>query len=67
MRMSALTKFLSAPFAAGVLVILQVVVNTTKFFFHEMMWQEVFGVSPLQRDAPIVIEFSRRVVTASSG
>lgn len=59
--------FVGRPFAAGVLVILQVVVNTTKFFFHEMMWQEVFGVSPLQREAPNVIEFSRRVVTASAG
>lgn len=59
--------FVGRPFAAGVLVILQVVVNTTKFFFHEMMWQEVFGVSPLQREAPNVIEFSRRIVTASAG
>lgn len=55
--------FIGRPFAAGVLVILQVVVNTTKFFFHEMMWQEVFGISPLQRDAPNVIEF----VVASAG
>lgn len=59
--------FVGRPFAAGVLVILQVVVNTTKFFFHEMMWQEVFGVSPLQREAPNMIEFGRRVVTASAG
>lgn len=59
--------FIGRPFAAGVLVVLQVVVNTTKFFFHEMMWQEVFGISPLQREAPNVIEFGRRVVTASAG
>ena len=58
--------FIGQPFAAGVLVILQVVVNTTKFFFHEMMWQEVFGISPLQRDNPEVIEFNR-IVTASNG
>lgn len=57
--------FVGRPFAAGVLVVLQVVVNTTKFFFHEMMWQEVFGVSPLQRDAPNVIEFGN-IVTASA-
>ena len=57
--------FIGRPFAAGVLVVLQVVVNTTKFFFHEMMWQEIFGISPLQRDAPNVIEFGR-IVTASA-
>ena len=57
--------FIGRPFAAGVLVVLQVVVNTTKFFFHEMMWQELFGISPLQRDAPSVIEFGR-IVTASA-
>lgn len=58
--------FIGRPFAAGVLVILQVVVNTTKFFFHEMMWQELLGIGPLQRDGPNVIEFGR-IVTASSG
>lgn len=58
--------FIGQPFAAGVLVILQVVVNTTKFFFHEMMWQEVFGISPLQRDGPQVIEFGRTIVAASA-
>jgi uncharacterized membrane protein len=57
--------FIGRPFAAGVLVILQVVVNTTKFFFHEMMWQEMFGISPLQRDTPNIVEFGR-IVTASS-
>jgi uncharacterized membrane protein len=58
--------FIGRPFAAGVLVILQVVVNTTKFFFHEMMWQELFGISPLQRENPNVIELGRRVVAASA-
>lgn len=58
--------FIGRPFAAGVLVILQVVVNTTKFFFHEMMWQEVFGISPLQREAPNVIEFGRTVVASAN-
>ncbi len=58
--------FIGRPFAAGVLVILQVVVNTTKFFFHEMMWQEIFGISPLQRDAPNVIEFGRTVVASAN-
>lgn len=55
--------FIGTPFAAGVLVILQVVVNTTKFFFHETMWQEVFGVGPLQREFPRVMDF---VVSASA-
>jgi uncharacterized membrane protein len=58
--------FIGRPFAAGVLVILQVVVNTTKFFFHEMMWQEMLGIGPLQRDGPNIIEFGR-IITASSG
>lgn len=49
--------FIGQPFAAGVLVILQVVVNTTKFFFHEVMWQELFGVGPLQREKPRVMDF----------
>ena len=49
--------FIGQPFAAGVLVVLQVVVNTTKFFFHEVMWQELFGVGPLQRDTPRVMDF----------
>ncbi|WP_028793291.1 DUF2061 domain-containing protein [Thalassobaculum salexigens] len=49
--------FIGQPFAAGVLVILQVVVNTTKFFFHEVMWQELFGVGPLQRENPRVMDF----------
>ena len=43
--------------AAGVLVILQVFVNTTKFFFHEVMWQELFGAGPLGRDEPRLIDF----------
>lgn len=59
--------FIGRPFAAGVLVILQVVVNTTKFFFHEMMWQEMFGISPLQRDTPTIIEFGRIVTASASG
>ena len=56
--------FIGAPFAAGVLVILQVFVNTTKFFFHEVMWQELFGVGPLQRDTPRVMDF---VAEAAAG
>lgn len=49
--------FIGTPFAAGVLVVLQVVVNTTKFFFHEVMWQELLGVGPLQREFPRVMDF----------
>lgn len=55
--------FIGQPFAAGVLVVLQVVVNTTKFFFHEVMWQELFGVGPLQREQPRIMDF----VVASAG
>ncbi|MCR9176020.1 MAG: DUF2061 domain-containing protein [Alphaproteobacteria bacterium] len=58
--------FIGRPFAAGVLVILQVVVNTTKFFFHEMLWQDVFGVGPLQRENPRVIELGPQLVTAAT-
>jgi hypothetical protein len=39
-------------------VILQVVVNTTKFFFHEVMWQELLGVGPLQREEPRLMDFT---------
>jgi uncharacterized membrane protein len=53
--------FIGTPFAAGVLVILQVVINTTKFFFHEVMWQELFGVGPLRRDTPRVMDFVAEV------
>jgi uncharacterized membrane protein len=56
--------FIGTPFATGVLIILQVVVNTTKFFFHEVMWQELFGVGPLQREFPRVMDFE--VASASS-
>ena len=50
--------FIGQPFAAGVLVILQVVVNTTKFFFHEVLWQEYLGVGPLQREEPRIMDFT---------
>ena len=49
--------YIGRPFAAGVLVVLQVVVNTTKFYFHEMMWQEWLGVSPLQNSVARVLDF----------
>ena len=49
--------YIGQPFAAGVLVVLQVVVNTTKFFFHEVMFQELFGASPLHRETPRVMDF----------
>ena len=53
--------YIGQPFAAGVLVILQVVVNTTKFFFHEMMWQEWLGVAPIQREVLPVLRFKQAV------
>jgi len=49
--------FIGTPFAAGVLVILQVVINSTKFFFHEVMWQQFMGVGPLGREEPYVMDF----------
>jgi uncharacterized membrane protein len=49
--------FIGRPFAAGVLVVLQVVVNTTKFIFHEVTWQELFDAGPLQRDNPRLMNF----------
>ena len=58
--------FIGQPFAAGVLVILQVVVNTTKFFFHEVMWQELLGVGPLGRDDPRLMDFTTVAAVSNS-
>jgi uncharacterized membrane protein len=48
------TFWIGAPFAAGVLVFLQVTVNTTKFYFHELAWDKVFGGGKKRADAPTI-------------
>lgn len=50
--------WVGSPFAAGVLVALQIVVNTTKFYFHEIAWERFFGGAVGKRDAPRVVDFS---------
>lgn len=50
--------WVGSPFAAGVLVALQIVVNTTKFYFHEIAWERFFGDTVGKRDAPRVVDFS---------
>ncbi len=48
------TFWIGAPFAAGVLVFLQVTVNTTKFYFHELAWDKVVGGGKKRADAPVI-------------
>ena len=50
--------WVGSPFATGVLVGLQIVVNTTKFYFHEIAWERFFGAAIGKRDAPRVVDFS---------
>jgi len=50
--------WVGSPFATGVLVILQILVNTTKFYFHEVAWERFMGGSGGKRDAPRTIDFS---------
>lgn len=50
--------WVGSPFATGVLVALQVVVNTTKFYFHEIAWERFFGGVTGKRDIPRVVDFS---------
>lgn len=49
--------WIGQPFAAGVLVVLQVVVNTTKFYFHELAWERYFGGAAGKRETARVIDF----------
>jgi len=48
--------WIGAPFAAGVLVFLQVTVNTTKFYFHELAWERFVG-GGVRRDSARVMDF----------
>ncbi len=50
--------WVGSPFATGVLVALQIVVNSTKFYFHEIAWERYFGAAVGKRDVPRVIDFS---------
>ena len=50
--------WVGSPFATGVLVALQIVVNSTKFYFHEIAWERYFGAAIGKRDAPRVVDFS---------
>jgi uncharacterized membrane protein len=49
--------WIGQPFAAGVLVLLQVVVNTTKFYFHELAWNKYVGGAGGKREAAPVLDF----------
>ncbi|MCC7274960.1 MAG: DUF2061 domain-containing protein [Alphaproteobacteria bacterium] len=48
--------WIGAPFAAGVLVLLQVTVNTTKYYFHELAWESIAG-GGTRRDSARTIDF----------
>ncbi|BBK43573.1 hypothetical protein STVA_35930 [Allostella vacuolata] len=49
--------WIGQPWAAGLLVLLQVTVNTTKFYFHELAWERVRGPGS-RRDSARVIDFA---------
>lgn len=49
--------WIGQPFAAGVLVLLQVTVNTTKFYFHELAWEQFVGAGT-RRDSARVMDFA---------
>ena len=48
--------WIGQPFAAGLLVFLQVTVNTTKFYFHELAWEKFVG-GGTRRDSARVMDF----------
>lgn len=56
--------WIGAPFATGVLVILQIVVNSTKFYFHEIAWERFVGAASGKRDAPLVVDFTYAALTS---
>lgn len=49
--------WIGQPWAAGLLVLLQVTVNTTKFYFHELAWEQVRGPGS-RRDSARVMDFA---------
>lgn len=48
--------WIGQPFATGVLLLLQVTINSFKFYFHELAW-ESFGAAGQRRDSPRTIDF----------
>lgn len=48
--------WIGQPFAAGVLVFLQVAVNTTKFYFHELAWSRFLGDSGGRREVSRTVD-----------
>jgi uncharacterized membrane protein len=56
--------WVGSPFATGVLVILQILVNTTKFYFHEVAWERFVGAGSGKRDAPRTIDFTYAAVNS---
>ena len=56
--------WVGSPFATGVLVILQILVNTTKFYFHEVAWERFVGAGSGKRDAPRTIDFTYATVNS---
>ena len=49
--------WIGQPWAAGLLVLLQVTVNTTKFYFHELAWERIKG-GGTRRDSARVLDFA---------
>lgn len=49
--------WIGQPFAAGVLIFLQVTVNSTKFYFHELAWEKYGGYKAARRDSPRTLDF----------
>jgi len=45
------------PYATGVLVFLQVTVNSTKFYFHELAWERL-GAVTARRDSARTVDFA---------
>lgn len=48
--------WIGQPFATGVLLLLQVTINSFKFYFHELAW-ESFGAAGQRRDSPRTLDF----------
>lgn len=49
--------WIGQPWAAGLLVLLQVTVNTTKFYFHELAWEQIAG-GGTRRDSARTMDFA---------
>jgi uncharacterized membrane protein len=49
--------WIGAPFATGVLVLLQVTINSVKFYFHELAWDR-FGLAGQRSDFARTVDFT---------